>query len=127
MELLNVLRASGRVPTIDEIRPLVVMLGPIAPHLAEELWMKLGGDSSLFDHASWPEFDEAKLITDTVDLPVQVNGKLRGTITVTRGADEATVSEAALADEAVKRHTDGVEIVKTIYIPDRLLNLVVRS
>ena len=127
MELLNVLRASGRVPTIDEIRPLVVMLGPIAPHLAEELWMKLGGDSSLFDHASWPEFDEAKLITDTVDLPVQVNGKLRGTITVTRGADEATVSEAALAVEAVKRHTDGVEIVKTIYIPDRLLNLVVRS
>ena len=127
MELLNVLRASGRVPTIDEIRPLVVMLGPIAPHLAEELWSKLGGDSSLFDHASWPEFDEAKLITDTVDLPVQVNGRLRGTITVARGADESTVSLAALTDEAVKRHTDGVEIVKTIYIPDRLLNLVVRS
>jgi leucyl-tRNA synthetase len=127
MELLNVLRASGRVPTIDEIRPLVVMLGPIAPHLTEELWSKLGGDSSLFDHASWPEFDEAKLITDTVDLPVQVNGRLRGTITVARGADESTVSLAALTDEAVKRHTDGVEIVKTIYIPDRLLNLVVRS
>jgi leucyl-tRNA synthetase len=127
MELLNVLRASGRVPTRDEVRPLVVMLGPIAPHLAEELWGLLGGELSLFDHAAWPEYDESKLITDTIDLPVQVNGRLRGTITVARGADEATVSEAALADEGVKRHTDGAEIVKTIYVPDRLLNLVVRS
>ena len=64
---------------------------------------------------------------DMVEVAIQVNGKLRGTITVARGADESTVSEAALADEAVKRHTDGVEIVKTIYVPDRLLNLVVRS
>ncbi|MBK5096774.1 MAG: leucine--tRNA ligase [Gemmatimonadetes bacterium] len=127
MELLNVLRASGRVPTRDEVRPLVVMLGPIAPHLAEELWEMLGKESSLFEQAPWPDYDPSKLITDTVDLPVQVNGKLRGTITVARGADETTVSQAALADEGVKRHTDGVEIVKTIYIPDRLLNLVVRS
>jgi len=127
MELLNVLRAAGRVPTRDEVEPLVVMLGPIAPHLAEELWEMLGKESSLFEQAPWPDYDPSKLITDTVDLPVQVNGKLRGTITVARGADETTVSQAALADEGVKRHTDGVEIVKTIYIPDRLLNLVVRS
>ena len=127
MELLNLLRAAGRVPTRDEVEPLVVMLGPIAPHLAEELWEMLGKESSLFEQAPWPDYDPSKLITDTVDLPVQVNGKLRGTITVVRGADEATVREAALADEAVKRHTDGTEIVKTIYIPDRLLNLVVRS
>jgi leucyl-tRNA synthetase len=115
------------VPTRDEVEPLVVMLGPIAPHLAEELWEMLGKESSLFEQAPWPDYDPSKLITDTVDLPVQVNGKLRGTITVARGADETTVSQAALADEGVKRHTDGVEIVKTIYIPDRLLNLVVRS
>jgi len=127
MELLNLLRAAGRVPTRDEVEPLVVMLGPIAPHLAEELWEMLGKESSLFEQAPWPDYDPSKLVTDTVDLPVQVNGKLRGTITVARGADETTVSQAALADEGVKRHTDGVEIVKTIYIPDRLLNLVVRS
>ena len=127
MELLNVLRAAGRVPTRDEVEPLVVMLGPIAPHLAEELWEMLGKASSLFEQAPWPDYDPSKLITDTVDLPVQVNGKLRGTITVVRGASEDSVREAALADEAVKRHTDGTEIVKTIYIPDRLLNLVVRS
>jgi leucyl-tRNA synthetase len=127
MELLNVLRAAGRVPTRDEVLPLVVMLGPIAPHLAEELWGMLGQESSMFEHATWPEYDESKLETDTVEVPVQVNGKLRGTISVARGADEAAVSEAALADEGVQRHVGDAEIVKTIYIPDRLLNLVVRS
>ncbi len=127
MELLNLLRAAGRVPTRDEVEPLVVMLGPIAPHLAEELWEMLGKESSLFEQAPWPDYDPSKLITDTVDLPVQVNGKLRGTITVVREASEDSVREAALADEAVRRHTDGTEMVKTIYIPDRLLNLVVRS
>jgi leucyl-tRNA synthetase len=127
MELLNLLRASGRVPTLDEVEPLVVMLGPIAPHLAEELWEMLGRESSLFDHAAWPEYDEAKLVTDSVDLPVQVNGKLRATIQVPRGADEDTARHAALADDGVQRHAAGAEIVKVVYIPDRLLNLVVRS
>jgi leucyl-tRNA synthetase len=87
----------------------------------------LGQESSMFEHATWPEYDESKLETDTVEVPVQVNGKLRGTISVARGADEAAVSEAALADERVRRHVGDAEIVKTIYIPDRLLNLVVRS
>jgi leucyl-tRNA synthetase len=127
MELLNGLRAGGRVPTLDEIRPFVVMLGPIAPHLAEEMWERLGGRASLFDHAEWPSYDEAKLVTDTVDLPVQVNGKLRGTISVARGADEETVRRAALADDGIQRHASAGEIAKVIYIPDRLLNLVVQS
>ena len=127
MELLNELRAGGRVPTLDEVRPFVVMLGPIAPHLAEELWAVLGGEASLFDHASWPAFDPAKLVTDQVELPVQVNGKLRGTISVPRGADEESAREVALADEGVQRHVTDGQIVKAIYVPDRLLNFVVRS
>ena len=127
MELLNTLRAAGRVPTLDEIRPLIVMLAPFAPHLSEELWEMLGEAPSVFDNASWPEFDESRLVTETIDLPVQVNGKLRGTITVPRGADEDSVREAALADEGVSRHAAKDRIVKTIYVPDRLLNLVVRS
>ena len=125
MELLNVLRASGRVPTLDEVRPLVIMLGPVAPHLAEELWGILGGEASLFDHASWPEFDPAKLATDTVEIPVQVNGRLRSTIRVERGATEETAVGAALADESVRRHVGESEIRKTVFVPDRLLNLVV--
>jgi len=127
MELLNEMRAGGRVPTLDEIRPFVILVAPIAPHLAEELWQRLGGEPSLFDHAEWPTYDEAKLVTESVDLPVQVNGKLRATIRVARGAGEAAARDAALADEGVQRHVADGEIVKVVYVPDRLLNLVVRS
>jgi leucyl-tRNA synthetase len=125
MELLNKLRAGGRVPTLDEARPLVIMLGPIAPHLAEELWQTLGGEPSLFEHAEWPTFDPAKLATDTVEIPVQVNGKLRATISLERGATEETASATALADEGVQRHIGDASVRKTVYVPDRLLNLVV--
>ncbi len=125
MELLNTLRAGGRVPTLDEVRPVVIMLGPIAPHLAEELWEQLGGEPSLFDHGSWPTFDPEKLATDTVEIPVQVNGKLRATISLERGASEETARAAALADESVQRHIGGGSIRKTIHVPDRMLNLVV--
>ena len=125
MELLNTLRAGGRVPTLDEVRPVVIMLGPIAPHLAEELWEQLGGEPSLFDHGSWPTFDPEKLATDTVEIPVQVNGKLRATISLERGASEEAARAAALADESVQRHIGGGSIRKTIHVPDRMLNLVV--
>jgi leucyl-tRNA synthetase len=125
MELLNTLRAAGRVPTLDEVKPLVIMLGPIAPHLAEELWQKLGGEPSLFEHGAWPTFDPSKLATDTVEIPVQVNGKLRATISLERGASEEAASAVALANEAVQRHIGRASIRKTIYVPDRLLNLVV--
>ena len=126
MELLNEIRAGGRTPTVDEVRPLAIMLGPIAPHLAEEMWELLGGEPSLFDHAGWPTWDEEKLVTDTVEVPVQVNGKLRATIRAARGAPEDVVKAAALADEGVRRHLEGGELVKTIHVPDRLLNLVVK-
>ena len=126
MELLNEIRAGGRTPTVDEVRPLAIMLGPVAPHLAEEMWELLGGEPSLFDHAEWPSWDEAKLVTDTVEVPVQVNGKLRATIQASRGASEDEVKAAALADEGVRRHLEDGEVVKTIHVPDRLLNLVVK-
>ncbi len=125
MECLNVVRAEGRVPTVDEVRPIVVMLAPMAPHLAEELWEKLGGEPSVFDNALWPEWDEDLLRTETVELPVQVNGKLRATVVVERGASEEVVREIALADEGVRKHVGDGPIRKTIHVPDRLLNLVV--
>ena len=81
----------------------------------------------MFDTATWPTWDASKLVAETVELPVQVNGKLRSTVTVGTGASEEEVKAAATSQEAVRRHLDGVEIVKTIYIPDRLLNFVVRS
>jgi leucyl-tRNA synthetase len=125
MEYLNEVRADGRTPTVDELRPLVVMLGPIAPHLAEELWERLGGTASLFDNARWPTFDESLLRSDTVEIPVQVDGRVRATIVAERGATTEAVRALALEDPNVRRHLSGREVRKTIHITDRLLNLVV--
>jgi leucyl-tRNA synthetase len=127
MELLNDIRFSGRVPTLDEVRPLVVMMGPVAPHAAEEMWGLLGGEPSMFDTASWPEWDESKLETDAVEVPVQVNGKLRAMVSVGRGASEDDVKAVALEEEGVQRHLEGAEIIKVVHVPDRLLNFVVRG
>ena len=125
MDYVNVIRAEGRTPSLEEVRPLVIMLAPMAPHIAEELWERTGGKPSLFDHASWPLYDPAMLEEDEVDLPVQVNGKLRATVRVGRGASRDVVQEAALRDENVRRHLKGAAIRKVIHVPDRLINLVV--
>ena len=125
MDYLNTLRFQGRTASLDEVRPLVVLLAPLAPHIAEELWERLGGAPSIFDHAQWPVFDPAKLVVDELELPVQVNGKLRATIRVPRGASEEEVQAAALAEENVTRHLNESEIRKVIHVPDRMINLVV--
>jgi leucyl-tRNA synthetase len=125
MDYVNVIRAEGRTPSLEEVRPLVVMLAPMAPHIAEELWERTGGEPSLFDHASWPSYDPAMLEEDEVDLPVQVNGRLRATVRVGWGASQDAVQEAALRDENVGRHIEGAAIRKVIYVPDRLINFVV--
>jgi leucyl-tRNA synthetase len=125
MDYVNVIRAEGRTPSLEEVRPLVVMLAPMAPHIAEELWERTGGEPSLFDHASWPSYDPAMLEEDEVDLPVQVNGRLRATVRVGRGASQDAVQEAALRDENVGRHIEGAAIRKVIHVPDRLINFVV--
>ncbi len=125
MEYLNAIRADGRTPQRAEVVPLVIMLAPVAPHLCEELWDVLGGQPSLFDEADWPEYDASKLLADSVRIPVQVNGKLRGTVEVSRGANADTVRKIAMEEEGVRRHLEGVEVRKTIHVPDRLLNFVV--
>ena len=95
------------------------------PHVAEELWEKLGHEESIFEGASWPEYDEAKLVEDTVEVAVQVNGKLRGTIAVARDADQDAVAAAARAEENVARHLEGVTERRVIVVPNRLVNFVV--
>ena len=125
MDYLNAVRSGGRTASVDEVRPLVVLVAPFAPHVAEELWERLGGEPSIFQQGPWPEFDESLLLVDELDLPVQVNGKLRATIRVARGASREAVQEVALAESNVQRHLDDVEIRKVIHVPDRLLNLVV--
>src|SRR6266540_3034395 len=123
MEYVNELRSAecGGRSAVD---PLLVMLAPYAPHFAEELWAVLGHDRSIF-HASWPRYDEQLATAGDVEIVVQVNGKVRGRLTVARGATEAQVVELALRDESVQKFVDGKPVKKTVYVQDRLLSLVV--
>ena len=123
MEYVNELREQG-AGSRELVEPLVIMLAPYAPHIAEELWEVLGSQSSVFQ-ASWPAHDEKLASAGDVEIAVQVNGKLRSRLTVARGTGEREVVELALADESVKKHVDGKKVKKVIYIQDRLLNLLV--
>jgi leucyl-tRNA synthetase len=123
MEYVNLVRERGAA-TRAAVEPLLVMLAPYAPHLAEELWARLGHAHSIFT-ASWPGYDERLATAGEVEIVVQVNGKVRGRLTVGRGASEAEVVERALRDEGVKKFVDGKPVRKTVYVQDRLLNLVV--
>jgi len=125
MEYLNTVRAGGRTAVRAEVESLVPLVAPFAPHVAEELWERLGHRESIFADANWPSFDPAKTVESTITVAVQVNGKLRASIDVAKGAPEATVVGAARADENVARHLEGAEERRVIYVKDRLVNFVV--
>ena len=107
------------------VRTLVKLLHPIAPHLTEELWERFGEKPFLLEQP-WPEFDPELATTPRVTLVVQVNGKVRGKLDVDRGEDEESAVALARADEKIRPWVEGKEIARSVYVPDRLLNLVVR-
>jgi leucyl-tRNA synthetase len=102
---------------------LVRLIGPMTPHLGEALWRRLG-HSTLLAESAWPKHDPALIVDDTVTLAVQVNGKLRDTLTVPKGLPKDELEALALASEKVQRSLDGAEIRKVIVVPDRLVNIV---
>jgi len=123
MEYVNQLREQGAGGR-QLVEPLVIMLAPYAPHIAEELWEVLGGKGSAFEQR-WPEYDERLASAGDVEIAIQVNGKLRSRLVVPRGMAEKEVVERVLADEAVRKFVDGQPLKKVIYVQDRLVNLVV--
>ena len=123
IEYTNHLTKEG-ITARAALEPLALMVAPLAPHLAEELWQRLGHGTSLA-HGPFPSADPRYLVADTVEYPVQVNGKVRGHITVAADADNPTVQAAALADDKVVAFLAGVEPKKVIVVPGRLVNLVV--
>jgi leucyl-tRNA synthetase len=125
MEYLNVMRAGGRTAARSEVEPLVVMVAPFAPHLAEELWERFGHEGSIFEGRHWPEHDPEKAREEVLEIAVQVNGRLRGSIRGRPGmpGDEAEV--LARADGNVARHLEDVDVRRVIWVPDRLVNFVV--
>ena len=122
MEYVNVLRRGERVPHRDEVRPLVQLVAPYAPHLAEGCWALLGEAGSVFD-GGWPAFDPALLVDDEVELVVQVNGKVRGKLRVAATVTEGEALALALADPGVAKFVEAPPR-KVIFVPRRLLNLV---
>ncbi|HLM16294.1 MAG TPA: class I tRNA ligase family protein, partial [Acidimicrobiia bacterium] len=123
IEFNNHVTKLGGCPE-DVAEPLVLMLAPLCPHVAEELWMKLGHTESLI-RAPFPEADPAYLVADTVELPVQVNGKFRSRIIVASDASNDVVEAAALADAKVTNAMAGASPKKVIVVPGRTVNIVV--
>ena len=113
--------AAGR----EAVEALVRLISPFAPHMAEELWELLGHADGIVA-AGWPESDPAVAAEEAVEMPVQVNGKIRGRVTVPAGSSDDVVQAAALADANVKAHTDGKTIVKVIVAAGRLVSVVVK-
>ena len=127
MTMVNELSANG--VTKGDVKYLILLLNPFAPHITEELWEMLGfaaQTGKMCCQAEWPAYDESKTVASTVDMAVQVNGKLKGTITMPADSEEKAVVDAALAVEKVQKATEGMKIVKTILVKNRLVNLIVK-
>jgi leucyl-tRNA synthetase len=134
MELVNEIysaedaRAAGGIPSsliLDVQRNIALLLAPMAPYLAHELWEMTGETSNLLK-APWPKYDAALAAEDEIEIPVQVNGKLRGLVVVPAGAPEDQIKQAALADHKVQAAIAGKQVVKVIVVPGKLVNIVVR-
>ena len=131
MELINALikfkddSEQGRAVMQESLQAIVLLLSPIVPHITHEIWHVLGKDSSLLDQA-WPKVDESALVKDSLQIIVQVNGKLRSRIEVAASASKDEIEAAAITDENVMKFTDGKQVVKVIVVPGKLVNIVVK-
>ncbi|MEG2419398.1 MAG: class I tRNA ligase family protein, partial [Eubacterium sp.] len=124
MSLLNDFNKEGQV-TKAEFRTYLQLLYPVAPHMTEELWEMAGFEGYL--HASqWPVYDEAKTVDAVIEMAVQINGKVRGKITLPVAADAQEAKAIALANENIQNYVEGKTIVKEIYIPGKIFNIVVK-
>ncbi|HEX72163.1 MAG TPA: leucine--tRNA ligase [Candidatus Hydrogenedentes bacterium] len=124
MEFINAAMKTDRIDR-DVMETFLLVLSPFAPHLAEELWERLGHTNTLA-YEPWPAHDEALLVEDTIEIPVQVNGKLRGKVVLPRDADKDAIIAAAKADSKVAGFMADKTLVKEIYVPGKMVNLVVK-
>ena len=131
MEFTNSLNSAWEAKNVDSgtwndaVEKLLVLLAPMAPHITEELW-ELAGHTTSIHNEPLPEYDADLAADEMIELVIQVNGRVRATIEMPVDVSEEDAKEAAMASENVRRHTDGKQVVKTIYVPGRLVNLVVR-
>ena len=124
MEFVNFFTKQKQRPQ-SVMEPFVLLLSPFAPHITEELWRLLGHEKSLA-YEPWPQFDEALTVESTIEIPVQVLGKIKSRINVAPGTSKDELEKLALADEKIAELLAGKTIVKTIVVPDRLVNFVAK-
>lgn len=123
MSFINIIKKDKYI-TKEELRVFLILLNPLAPHITSEIYERVFGGNIIDD--TWPKYDETKLSEDNVTLAVQVNGKLRGTIDAAKDASNEEVEELAKANENVKKFIDGMNIVKIIVVPNKIVNIVVK-
>ena len=124
MSLINDINKLGKI-TKGELRTFLILLNPVAPHITEEMWQQAGFEGRLYQ-TTWPVYDESKTIEDEIEIPVQVNGKVRATIKVAKEANAEEIEKVAFENTDVLKFTDGHEIVKKIYVPGRIYTVVVK-
>ena len=124
MGLINDIYAVGSL-TKAELGTFVKLLSPFAPHLCEEIWEFLGNET-LLAISSWPEYDEAKTVDDTVEIGVQIKGKVKAVVAIPRNADKETAFELAKADEKIAQILEGKTMIKEIYVPNKIINFVIK-
>ncbi len=124
MELLNEFNKQDKISKKD-METYLQLLNPVAPHITEEIWDNLELGGRLYN-AQWPSYDESKTVENTIDMPVQINGKVRATVTIARDADKEELKAKALEEENVSKFLDGKQIVKEIFVPGKIYNIVVK-
>ena len=124
MEFTNFFTREKTRPR-SAMKSFVILLSPYAPHIAEELWKLLGGNDSI-SNQTWPKWEESALVESSVEIPVQINGKVKVKISISPDTPREEMMELALADDRVKALIEGKTIVKQIAVPGRLVNLVVK-
>ena len=124
MEYMNHVRRGERTPHRDEVLPLVQLAAAYAPHLAEELWARLGHTQTIAYH-DWPVADAAWLDDDQMVITIHINGKKRAEITVAKGTDAEAIKQMARSEDSVAPKLEGIAIKKEIYVPEKLVNFIV--
>ncbi len=125
MTLSNALRAKERV-TRTEWKTFLLLLNPVAPHVTEELWERAGFTGHIATDGTWPEYQDDKLSENYAEMPIQINGKVRGKVVLPLKATQEQAVEAAQKEESVARYLEGKKLVKVIFVPNKILNLVVK-
>lgn len=124
MSLVNDFYAAQKINKA-EFKTLLILLNPVAPHITEEMWQELGFEGRLYNQ-KWPKWIEEKTIENTVEIAIQINGKVKSTVSISIDDDKATVKEKVMSNETIKKNTEGKNIVKEIYIPGKIYNIVVK-